>query len=123
MHASAVLNPRLHTRGPCSDCFPAVQVAARFHGLRQQAEKDGDEAYYCLSDFIAPRSTGTVDYLGMFANAGGWAQAERERHTHCGDVLVHEASIGVRCRCHCSVDPPPHSLPCSKAHGAATPWS
>jgi len=47
-----------------------VQVAARFHGLRQQAEKDGDEAYYCLSDFIAPRSTGMLDYLGLFANSG-----------------------------------------------------
>jgi hypothetical protein len=46
------------------------QVVARFHGLRQQAEKDAGEAYFCLSDFIAPRSTGTVDYLGMFANAG-----------------------------------------------------
>ena len=46
------------------------QLAARFHGLRQQAEKDAGEAYFCLSDFIAPRSTGTVDYLGMFANAG-----------------------------------------------------
>jgi hypothetical protein len=46
-------------------------VVARFHGLRQQAEKDGgDEPYYCLSDFVAPRSSGTVDYLGMFANAG-----------------------------------------------------
>lgn len=46
-------------------------MAARFHGLRQQAEKDSEEPYYCLSDFVAPRSTGTVDYLGMFANAGG----------------------------------------------------
>lgn len=50
---------------------PPTQVVARFHGLRQQAEKDSSEPYYCLSDFIAPRSTGTVDYLGMFANAGG----------------------------------------------------
>lgn len=53
----------------CTTCLP--QVAARFHGLRQQAEKDSGEAYFCVSDFIAPRSTGTVDYLGMFANAGG----------------------------------------------------
>lgn len=47
-----------------------VQVVARFHGLRQQAEKESDEPYYCLSDFVAPRSTGMVDYLGMFANSG-----------------------------------------------------
>lgn len=45
-------------------------VSARFYGLRQQAEKDGPESYYCLSDFIAPREGDVVDYLGMFANAG-----------------------------------------------------
>ena len=56
---------------------PCTQVVARFHGLRQQAEKDSSEPYYCLSDFIAPRSTGTVDYLGMFANAGGWRHSGR----------------------------------------------
>jgi 5-methyltetrahydrofolate--homocysteine methyltransferase len=42
-------------------------IAAQFHGLRQQAEKEDKEPYYCLSDFIAPRETGIVDYLGMFA--------------------------------------------------------
>ena len=32
------------------------EVAATFHGLRQQAEKDGTkEPYYCMSDFIAPK--------------------------------------------------------------------
>lgn len=62
--------PALHTR--TSPAGPALaQVAARFHGLRQQAEKDAGEPYFCVSDFIAPRSTGMVDYLGMFANAGG----------------------------------------------------
>ena len=46
------------------------EVAAKFFGLRQQAEKDGPEPYCCLSDFIAPREGGLVDYLGLFANAG-----------------------------------------------------
>ena len=40
----------------------------RFHGLRQQAEKD-DPPYFCLSDFIAPRESGVADYIGLFANA------------------------------------------------------
>ena len=40
----------------------------RFHGLRQQAEKD-DPPYFCLSDFIAPRDSGVADYIGLFANA------------------------------------------------------
>ena len=31
---------------------------AIFHGLRQQAEKDTDEPYMCLSDFIAPKESG-----------------------------------------------------------------
>jgi 5-methyltetrahydrofolate--homocysteine methyltransferase len=46
-----------------------AEVAARFHGLRQQAEKEDGEAHYCLSDFVAPRETGTVDYVGAFANS------------------------------------------------------
>lgn len=30
-------------------------MLATFHGLRQQAEKDTKEPYYCLSDFVAPK--------------------------------------------------------------------
>ncbi|XP_039269050.2 methionine synthase-like [Styela clava] len=43
--------------------------SATFYGLRQQAEKDDEsnEPYYCLSDFIASRSSGVKDYLGFFA--------------------------------------------------------
>ncbi len=48
------------------------EVAARFHGLRQQAEKDSDEPYMCLSDFVAPRESGLKDYLGLFANSGAF---------------------------------------------------
>ena len=28
-------------------------------------------AYLCLSDFIAPKSSGKVDYIGMFAVTAG----------------------------------------------------
>lgn len=41
--------------------------AATFHGLRQQLEKDTDEAYMCQSDFIAPRESEIKDYIGAFA--------------------------------------------------------
>jgi 5-methyltetrahydrofolate--homocysteine methyltransferase len=44
------------------------RIQCRFFGLRQQAEKD-DPPYFCISDFIAPRDTGMVDYLGLFANS------------------------------------------------------
>lgn len=42
--------------------------AATFYGLRQQAEKDEKtDPYFCLSDFIAPRSSGVKDFIGLFA--------------------------------------------------------
>ncbi|GHB99001.1 methionine synthase [Cerasicoccus arenae] len=45
---------------------------ARFHFLRQQKEKlKADEPYYCLADFVAPKSTGIVDALGGFACTPG----------------------------------------------------
>ena len=39
--------------------------------LRQQMEKREGAANYCLADFIAPRSTGVDDYIGMFAVTTG----------------------------------------------------
>lgn len=43
-----------------------------FFGIRQQAEKDNDEPYYCISDFIAPESSGITDYFGMFVATAGF---------------------------------------------------
>jgi 5-methyltetrahydrofolate--homocysteine methyltransferase len=49
---------------------------ARFSFLRQQSDK-GTEAgsegteNYCLADFIAPKSTGLADHMGMFAVTAG----------------------------------------------------
>ena len=43
-------------------------VRCRFFGLRQQAEKETEEPYMCISDFIAPKESGVKDYLGLFAN-------------------------------------------------------
>ena len=89
---------------PHAPCPCTAQVVARFHGLRQQAEKDSTEPYYCLSDFIAPRSTGTVDYLGMFANAGArpvagpcrWAAAPKPRlATHVPHLAPHPSAVAA----------------------------
>ncbi len=44
---------------------------ARFHMLRQQAVKSGEQPYYCLADFLAPASSNRVDYLGAFAITAG----------------------------------------------------
>ncbi|KAI9021620.1 methionine synthase [Phycomyces nitens] len=49
-----------------------TKVAGVFHGLRQQVEKETDEPYYCLSDFVAPKETNVADYLGMFAVSSGF---------------------------------------------------
>lgn len=46
-------------------------MAGKFYGLRQQAEKDSDEPYMCVSDFIAPKGSGVADYIGAFACSAG----------------------------------------------------
>ena len=41
------------------------------HHLRQQSQKAPGQPNYCLSDFIAPESSGKKDYLGAFAVTAG----------------------------------------------------
>ncbi|KAI7895084.1 methionine synthase [Mucor mucedo] len=48
------------------------KVAGVYYGLRQQVEKDTEEPYYCLSDFVSPKASGIPDYLGMFAVSTGF---------------------------------------------------
>lgn len=47
------------------------QVKTVFHMLRQQWEKQGDDASFCLSDFVAPKESGIADYIGVFAVTAG----------------------------------------------------
>jgi 5-methyltetrahydrofolate--homocysteine methyltransferase len=42
-----------------------------FHTLRQQQLKPDGEYYYALADFIAPKESSALDYLGAFAVTGG----------------------------------------------------
>lgn len=46
------------------------EVLVVSHHLRQQTEKT-DYPNYCLADYVAPKSSGKVDYLGAFAVTGG----------------------------------------------------
>ncbi len=39
--------------------------------LRQQLDKKGNTPNFCLSDFIAPKDSGTRDYMGAFAVTAG----------------------------------------------------
>ncbi|HVW29099.1 MAG TPA: methionine synthase [Polyangiaceae bacterium] len=48
-----------------------TSVLERFHFLRQQRQKDHDDPYRALSDFIAPKETGVADYVGGFAVTSG----------------------------------------------------
>jgi len=41
------------------------------NNLRQQVQKSEGKANYCLSDFIAPKSTGLTDWIGAFAVTAG----------------------------------------------------
>ena len=43
----------------------------KLHQLRQQKAKSQDHAQLCLSDFVAPASSGRADYIGAFAVTTG----------------------------------------------------
>ncbi len=48
------------------------QVIATLHHLRQQKNKAPGQPHECLADYVAPRSSGKLDYIGAFAvTAGG----------------------------------------------------
>ena len=47
------------------------KLLARFHFLRQQANREGSEPCRSLSDFIAPRETTLPDHIGAFAVTSG----------------------------------------------------
>ena len=47
------------------------RVLQAFHFLRQQQEKPAGQFQHCLADFVAPRESGRLDYLGGFAVTSG----------------------------------------------------
>jgi 5-methyltetrahydrofolate--homocysteine methyltransferase len=51
----------------------------RFHALRQQWERKGQDAFYSLADFIAPVESGRRDYIGAFAVTAGIGADELAR--------------------------------------------
>jgi 5-methyltetrahydrofolate--homocysteine methyltransferase len=57
-----------------------AQELTRLHTLRQQKESQRGKPQLALADFIAPRESGLVDYIGAFAvTAGHGAQELAER--------------------------------------------
>jgi len=42
-----------------------------FYTMRQQTSREGDENYYALADFVAPKETAIADYCGGFVATAG----------------------------------------------------
>jgi len=57
----------------------SLKVIKTFHFLRQQNEKVPGQFNHCLADFIAPKESGRIDYLGGFAITAGHGVEEFAR--------------------------------------------
>ena len=69
------------------------QPIAVFHGLRQQMEVDGQNQYLCISDFVAPKESGVVDYIGVFATSAGFGSDRlcasfEENHDDYNSIMI-----------------------------------
>jgi len=69
------------------------KVLKTFHFLRQQLEKPADQYNHCLADFIAPKHSGRIDYLGGFAVTAGhgveeFASEFRAKHDDFNAILA-----------------------------------
>jgi 5-methyltetrahydrofolate--homocysteine methyltransferase len=75
-----------------------TQVAFTYYGLRQQTVKpvvDGvARPNQCLADFIAPKSSGVADYLGLFAVTAGIGIEKHEKRFE--DALDDYSSIMLK---------------------------
>jgi 5-methyltetrahydrofolate--homocysteine methyltransferase len=65
----------------------------RFHALRQQWERKGQETFWSLADFIAPATSGRQDFIGGFAVTAGIGCDELARrfdaaHDDYNSILV-----------------------------------
>jgi 5-methyltetrahydrofolate--homocysteine methyltransferase len=49
----------------------SLQILTTFHQLRQQQEKPTDQFNHCLADYVAPKDSGRIDYIGGFAVTAG----------------------------------------------------
>jgi 5-methyltetrahydrofolate--homocysteine methyltransferase len=65
----------------------------RFHFLRQQWEREGQESFRSLADYLAPAGSGKADYLGAFAVTAGAGAEElaarfKAQHDDYNDIMV-----------------------------------
>jgi len=69
------------------------RVLTTFHCLRQQQEKPAGQCNHSLADFIAPKDTGRLDYVGGFAVTSGhgadqFAAEFRARHDDYSAIMA-----------------------------------
>ncbi|HEY0864649.1 MAG TPA: methionine synthase [Lacunisphaera sp.] len=69
------------------------KILKTFHFLRQQNEKPAGQFNHCLADFIAPKDSGRIDYLGGFAVTAGhgveaFANEFRAKHDDFNAILA-----------------------------------
>lgn len=74
-----------------------TQVIGKFHHLRQQIVPKEGKPNYCLSDYIAPKSSGIVDYMGGFAVTAGvgmskWVEEAKEAGNDYRSILLQTLS-------------------------------
>ena len=65
----------------------------RFHFLRQQWQREGQTTFRCLADYVAPLTSGQLDYIGGFAVTAGigaeeLAERYKTQHDDYNDILV-----------------------------------
>jgi 5-methyltetrahydrofolate--homocysteine methyltransferase len=63
------------------------------HHLRQQIKKGTNQPNRCLNDFIAPKESGTTDYIGAFAVTAGigiekWIEEFKSQHDDYKAILL-----------------------------------
>ncbi len=69
------------------------EIVNVFHTLRQQNPKSDNKPNYALADFIAPRDSGRLDYLGAFAVTAGhgveqFARSFQEKHDDYSAIIA-----------------------------------
>ena len=75
-----------------ADC-KREKVLERFHFLRQQSNKEGNEPCRSLADFIAPKETGLPDHIGAFAVTSGiglkeFCESYRAKHDDYNAIMA-----------------------------------
>lgn len=65
----------------------------RFYHLRQQTVREANKPNLCLADFIAPKESGLLDYIGFFAVTAGvgadeWAQEYSAKGDEYNAIMI-----------------------------------